>query len=73
VSSADTDADDNCSPARSASRRRNCAPVHTSRCAAASRSLPALRIKAPPYRSSCDLENCDTPERDIRPASRRFN
>src|SRR5215469_6994028 len=38
VSSADTEADDRCSPARSASRRRNCAPVHTSRWAAAIRS-----------------------------------
>ncbi len=38
VSSADTDADDSCSPDRSASRRRSRAPVQTSRCAAASRS-----------------------------------
>src|SRR5262249_60229769 len=38
VSSADTDAEDSCSPARSASSRRSWAPVHTSRCAAAIRS-----------------------------------
>ena len=38
VSSAETEADDRCSPARSASSRRSWAPVHTSRCAAAIRS-----------------------------------
>jgi len=44
VSSADTDADDKCSPDRSASSRRSCAPVQTSRCAAASRNCHLICI-----------------------------
>src|SRR5512132_305482 len=46
VSNADTLAEDSCSPARSANSRRNCAPVHTSRWAAAIRSRHFTSIPA---------------------------
>jgi hypothetical protein len=46
VSNADTLAEDSCSPARSANSRRSCAPVHTSRCAAAIRSRHRTSIPA---------------------------
>ncbi len=44
VDNADTDAEDNFSPVRSASSRRRCAPVQTSRCAAAIRSRHLICI-----------------------------
>lgn len=42
VSSAVTDAYDSVNPARSVNSRRSCAPVHTSRCAAAVRSFQVI-------------------------------
>lgn len=41
-SNAETDGEDSSSPARSASRRRSCAPVHTSRAAITCRSLQPI-------------------------------
>jgi hypothetical protein len=50
VSNADTDADDNSNPALSANSRRNWAPVHTSRWAAAIRSFQLIFTTRDPFR-----------------------
>ncbi len=62
VSSAEIDAADSCTPARSASRRCSSAPVHTSRCAAAIRSFQRTFIPAPPTQPVSS-----TPPADRRP------
>ena len=65
VNSADTDADDNSRPARSASSRRSSVPVHTSRCAAAIRSRHRIFMPTGPPRSARRASR--SPRGDRRP------
>ena len=58
VNNADTDAEDSSNPAFSASSRCSCAPVQTSRCAAAIRNFHLICI----YPRSCPVSSLSVAE-----------